>query len=78
MKKLTRLLGIFAFTAFIGVTTPVVVLSQDAGTSTTQSIDDRDDDDNGKWGLAGLLGLLGLLGLRRKDDHRTTTTHVNR
>ena len=72
MKKITKLAGVFAFSAFLGLTTPVVAQSGDNSTSTSQSSND-DGGDNGKWGLLGLAGLLGLLGRKRKDDHRTTT-----
>lgn len=71
MKKIIKVAGVFAFSAFLGLTTPVVAQSGGNSTSTSQS---SGDGDNGKWGLLGLAGLLGLLGRKRdKDNHRTTT-----
>lgn len=76
MKKVNKVLGVLALTAFIGFTNPVVAQSTDNGAAATRTMDDDNDDDSGKWGLAGLLGLLGLLGLKRRDrdDHRTHST----
>ena len=81
MKKVTKLLSVLTFSLFLGISSPVMAQTGDAGTTTTTTTDDDedDDDDNGKWGLAGLLGLLGLLGLRKRDDdHRNHTTTSNR
>lgn len=79
MKKVTKLIGVFALTTFFAFSSPAVI-AQDTDTVTERRIDDddEDDDDTGKWGLLGLLGLAGLLGLKRRDDDRnkgTTTTH---
>lgn len=80
MKRVSKALGILFLCAFIGASSPGYAQTTDATTSTTTTeTTDDGDDDTGKWGLAGLLGLLGLLGLRKKDDdHRHTSTNVNR
>ena len=77
MKKVTKVLGVLAFSFMLGITSPVVAQTSDNTTTTTTSGDDEeadDEDDAGKWGLAGLLGLLGLLGLKRRDDDRRQTS----
>ena len=81
MKKITKLIGVFALTTFFAFSSPALI-AQDTNTVTERRIDDdvdEEDDDTGKWGLLGLLGLAGLLGLKRRDDDRnrgtTTTTH---
>lgn len=76
MKKVSKMLGVLALTAFLGLTNPVVAQTADSPTTTTQT--DDEDDDSGKIGLAGLLGLLGLLGLRRNKDDKKYTTTTNR
>ncbi len=75
MKKITKLIGVLLFTAFLAFTSPVVYAQTGGGTGTTATIDDDDDDDGdgGRWGLLGLLGLAGLLGLKRRDDDRNRT-----
>jgi MYXO-CTERM domain-containing protein len=79
MKKITKLFSVLTLAFFLGISSPVIAQTGDAGTTVTTAADDDDGDDNGKWGLAGLLGLLGLLGLRKRDDdHRNRTTTTNR
>jgi MYXO-CTERM domain-containing protein len=77
MKQTRKVLGVLAVSSCLFFSMPVVAQTGDGGSTTTTTVaddDDNDGDDNGKIGLAGLLGLLGLLGLRKKDDHRHTTT----
>src|SRR5687767_13769046 len=80
MKKLKTLTAAIMLGCLLFISTPMVAQTTDNTTTTTDVVDNDNNDDTGKWGLAGLLGLLGLLGLRRKDndDHRRTTTTVNR
>ncbi|MDB5197459.1 MAG: hypothetical protein JWP88_1830 [Flaviaesturariibacter sp.] len=76
MKQTRKVLSVLALSATLFVSAPAMAQNADgtSSTTTTTRTDDDGDDDNGKIGLAGLLGLLGLLGLRKKDDHRHTTT----
>jgi MYXO-CTERM domain-containing protein len=76
MKQTRKVLSVLAVSSCLFFSAPAIAQTGDGTSTTTTSVSDDadDDDDNGKIGLAGLLGLLGLLGLRKKDDHRHTTT----
>lgn len=81
MKKVKKIAAALTLASLLCVSTPMVAQTTDnTTTDVARADDDSDDGDTGKWGLAGLLGLLGLMGLRKKDndDHRRTTTTVNR
>jgi len=89
MKKLSNLIYVMLFGAFLSFSTPVLAQDEDDNDDTRTERRDKDrddrnddddntagdkDDDDGNYGWIGLLGLAGLLGLRKKAETKTVHT----